>query len=220
MKRDQKEAGAEVSTVKPAPGGKFGAMIRKGSEAFGKFREWMWGWFAALVVPAGAFIGFRMLLDWATGFHWGLGAFVAVLYAFIGVLLFRTTFNCIKWRISFEGIVATFFMSVTLSVVVFAWVSFALHTFAHIPYNSTRDLGSVTAFCDLYAWIFIDMIPAVNVWDTLHVPCPIQSVSVVGAIPELMFKIAVVLPLLAAFKLWFDSRKPPETKPESTKSGD
>ena len=165
-------------------------------------------WLGALALPCVLYAIAKVTLEKMTEMHWTLGLATAVLFACGGQLLILVVFREIRKRTQISLIVGQFLAAVAVSIVVFAWISYALHSFAHVPYTSSiRDLGTVSAFCDLYAWIFLDLIPGLEMWETLHVPCPIQSGSLVAALPELLFKASVVVPLLAAITLWLEMRK-------------
>jgi hypothetical protein len=174
----------------------------------GNILRWLLQVFGALLVAAALYIGSRELMGAAGRWHWAAGLAVALIYAFLVYVFLRVLYRSVAERES-PLLSAAFFLAAALtSISVCAWLSFALHTHLGAPYRCSQPL-SLEKFCDLYGWTFIDMIPVVEVWKTLHIANPVESLSPLAAAPELLFRLLVVVPLLAAVTQWLDQRKKP-----------
>jgi glucan phosphoethanolaminetransferase (alkaline phosphatase superfamily) len=177
-------------------------------EKFGNILTWLLQVFVAILVAAALYIGSREFMGAAGRWHWALGLAVALVYAFLVYVFLRLLHRSVAERES-PLLSAAFFLAAALTAIsVCAWLSFALHTHLGAPYRCAQPL-TIEKFCDLYGWTFIEMIPVVDVWKTLHITNPVESLSPLAAAPELLFRLLVVVPLLAAFKQWLDQRKKP-----------
>ena len=179
--------------------------LTKVDGAVGWLREKLTGWAGPLLVAAAAYIGTRGLIEAAGRLHWMVGLLTTLVFSLMVYGFLRALIEAIKNREPLPILVGFFLMALLTATSVCAWISFALHAYAHAPFQSARDL-SPTAFCDLYVWHFIDMIPVVDAWKTLHVAKPIESLSPLAAAPEFAFRALVALPLLAAAKIWWERR--------------
>jgi hypothetical protein len=57
-------------------------------------------------------------------------------------------------------------------------------------------------FADHYLWVFFDMLPGIEVNETLKFVAPAEPMSTAAAIPVLGFRIYVLLALIASYKTW------------------
>jgi hypothetical protein len=173
--------------------------------AAGWLRERLTGWAGPVLVAGATYIGTRSIIEAAGRLHWMAGLLATLVFSLMVYGFLRALIEAIKNLEPMPIIAGLFLMALLTATVVCAWISFALHAYLHAPFQSARELNPTT-FCDLYVWHFIDMIPVVDAWKTLHVEKPIESLSPLAAAPEFAFRALVAVPLLAAAKVWWERR--------------
>src|SRR5207302_1079822 len=102
-----------------------------------------------------------------------------------------------------------FVYSISLLVMaasVFASISVTLQRCGYATFKPPlpNDLSPVV---DFYMWHFVNLIPGLGIPETLHWTQPYQYSDHLSGAVLLIFKIAVILPVIASFKLWHDVRK-------------
>jgi len=109
-------------------------------------------------------------------------------------------------------VLGVFFLAVLLGALVTAWASFVLHQQGWAVYETPKEY-SLGTFLDYYVYLFLEMIPALKICDTLNFSKLIDSKDVVAGIPVLAFRVFVVIGVLGAFKSWWKTRKAPGGTP-------
>jgi hypothetical protein len=109
-----------------------------------------------------------------------------------------------------------------LAVSVFASASFVAwraHAFEVSPAPSTDVVKGSAKFVLLYVWELLDTLPGIDATDTLAWNPPLKYEGEALGIPVLIYKLSVLLPLIAAFRgVWATrgQRSPsPATAPDS-----
>ena len=173
---------------------------------FDRLREQVDSFVGALAVPAVVYLMSRVVLAAAVSVHWTLAAPVMVLFAglvtFLLIGLNETLFRKFPARV----VVSLFATTVLLAASVLANLSYTIYIQQWGHYTSAIELHS-GAFADFYLWYFVDMIPVVKIWETLSVKAPVVANDLTAGVPLLLFRIAVVLPILALFKRWLEVAK-------------
>jgi hypothetical protein len=102
-------------------------------------------------------------------------------------------------------VISFFILSVLGGAVVFAGVSFILYTQGWARYNVPQD-AELDTFRNYYLWIFLDMIPGINVWSTVPIESPIRPHDAVAGIPPLAFKVWILGFVFAGIARWWKLR--------------
>lgn len=167
--------------------------------------------FATLKNVAGAIAGaamvallIRLLLDLATKLHVVLGAVLAAAVAAGAVWLIRYVKNS-KHATDAAGVFAVLSLGLLTFAVAGAWLSYTLHIKDLAGY-AVPPAFSPGTFVDLYMYTFLDLLPAIDVWDTLKVEPPIEPLDSKAGLPLLCFKVFVVWLLFDAFRAWLERR--------------
>ena len=170
---------------------------------FDRLRERLESLFGAVAFPAVVYLASRFALIWAMSAHWILGAALMVLLgAVVGVVLVglnETFFRKFPARV----VVSLFATTVLLAASVLSAFSYVLYIKEWGHYTSSAELHP-GRFADYYLWYFVDMIPGLKIWDTLAITAPVRATDPAAGVPLLLFRMAVVLPILALFRKWVD----------------
>jgi hypothetical protein len=151
----------------------------------------------------------RVVFEFASRFHWSLGALLAIVIVSTAVLLTRHVKQAPK--LSLSGVVAVLGFSVLTLAIVFAWISFALFQ-AHLATYEAPNPSTSGQFVDFYMYEFFDLIPSVKVWETLGVKSPIVARGFAAGLPLLAFKIFVLWVVFDAFASWKQKPAPKENR--------
>jgi hypothetical protein len=149
----------------------------------------------------------RALFEFASRFHWTLGALLAVVVIWTAVQLTRHVKQAEK--LSLSGVVAVLGFGVLTLAIVSAWISFALFQ-AHLATYEVPNPATSGQFVDLYMYEFFDLVPGIKVWETLGVKSPIVARGIVAGLPLLVFKIFVLWVVFDAFASWKQKPAPKE----------
>ena len=172
-------------------------------DKFEQLREWLESLVGAVALPAVVYLVSRVALTWAVSVHWIVGmALIVVLGTVVGVVLIGLNerfFRTFPSRV----VMSLFATIVLLAASVLSALSYILYIKGWGHYTSITELHP-GGFADYYLWYFVDMIPGLNVWDTLAIKSPVAATDPAAGIPLLLFRIAVALPILALFKKWVD----------------
>jgi hypothetical protein len=188
-------------------------MTRK-IERFGTLFE---QWLGAIMFPGILYIASRLALVWTSEQHWIIGAIASILLAgVVGLLL--VGLNESFFRDSSTRVVVSLFLSMVLLAanVCSAW-SYMLQSHGVASYTSAKQLHP-GVFADFYLWHLIDMIPGLNVWETLGIQPPVSANNIAARVPLLVFRLCFVLPILGLIKKWYDTFKTKNTTPAETLS--
>ena len=85
------------------------------------------------------------------------------------------------------------------------WVSFMVHAANPETYSVPAEYSPGT-FVDLYMLTFLDLIPGIDLFETLHLKPSIESRNLIGGLPILAFKIFVLYRLFDVFLFWLKRR--------------
>jgi hypothetical protein len=156
---------------------------------------------------AGAFF-LLALVSWsiehAATRHWSLGMLLtAASLALVMWLAIQAASFDPKHPISI--VIFFFILSVLGGSVVFSGISFILYTQGWARYGVPQDV-ELDTFRNYYLWIFLDMIPAINVWSTVPVESPIQPHDAVAGTPPLAFKVFILGFVFAGIARWWKLR--------------
>jgi uncharacterized protein (TIGR02246 family) len=179
----------------------------------------LWEWvklIVACVLLIGVFyVGTRVSLEWSQHYlplalHLLVIAFWASV-VFLWVRIISGEFGKEMFIESYvNGILwPPFVYSISLLVMaasVFASISVTLQRCGYATFEPPlpNDLSPVV---DFYMWHFVNLIPGLGIPETLRWTQPYQYSDHLSGVVLLIFKIAVILPVIASFKLWHDVRK-------------
>ena len=179
----------------------------------------LWDWvklLAACVLFISVFyVGTRVSLEWSQHYlPLGLHLLVIAFWAsvvFIWVRIISGEFGKEMFIESYvNGILwPPFVYSISLLVMaasVFASISVTLQRWGYATFRPPlpTDLSPVV---DFYMWHFVNLIPGLGIPETLRWTQPYQYSDHLSGAVLLTFKIAVILPVIASFKLWHEVRK-------------
>ncbi len=101
---------------------------------------------------------------------------------------------------------AIFVLMVLIASAVFGAFSLSLARWEKACYggNFPEDLATFSGY---YLWLFLDMIPALEITDTLGLTTPVEPTGLVAGMPVLSFRILVLYGLLRVFRVWWKSRR-------------
>ena len=160
-----------------------------------------------LVIPflSPAFIYFfaKFALEFATRTHIVLGGFIAALLCVFAV---RITRRPAHKRLPTSIVLGEFLTAVVIACVACAWVSYTIYQLSEWKYRVSAK-ASFSTFIDFYGWLFIDLIPGFDVWETLGVQPKVASVGIIAGIPVLAFRAFIIVCVVASVKRWWSDRK-------------
>ena len=97
-----------------------------------------------------------------------------------------------------------FLLILLVGVLVFSHISFVLEQVGWAKYEP--EGVSFDPFFVYYVWAFVDMLPGLEVSETLNFKPPIEPVDSVAGLPVLFFRIFVILGIIRAFQVWWSNR--------------
>jgi len=142
----------------------------------------------------------RWVLEFVSEYlHWSVAALLA-LGLTIAAIWFTHQVKT-SWSSSATSVIAILATGLLTVAVVGAWISFTLHVSHRASYvvPAKYTLGT---FVDFYVYTFLDLLPGIEVWDTLSVKPPIEAKDARAGLPLLGFKIFVVWLFLDAYRTW------------------
>jgi hypothetical protein len=101
---------------------------------------------------------------------------------------------------------AIFCLMVLTATAGFGALSLWLATAGWAQYDSTASTDLYT-YSGYYLWLFLDMVPVLEVTDTLGLVAPLEPVGLGAGLPVLAFRIVVLFGLLKALRAWWERRK-------------
>ena len=179
----------------------------------------LWDWVkllaACVLFIAVFYVGTRGSLEWSQNYlPLGLHLFVIGFWALVSLLWVRIISGEFGKEMFIESYVngilwPPFVYSISLLVMaasVFASISVTLQRCGYAKFEPPlpNDLSPVV---DFYMWHFVNLIPGLGIPETLRWTQPYQYSDHLSGAVLLIFKIAVILPAIASFKLWHDVRK-------------
>ena len=183
--------------------------------AIDRFRE------VAGVLAGAAFIAvaLRLCLEFLTErLHWSVAALFAAFLTTAAVWITYEVKSSTRVGTA-AGVAGILALGLLTLAVVGAWISYMLHVKGLAVYTVPADY-SVGTFVDQYLYVFLDLLPGIEVWKTLSVKPRIEPKDAAAGLPILGFKIFVVWLFLDAFRSWrkasvASSARHPEPDPET-----
>ena len=179
----------------------------------------LWDWvklLAACVLFISVFyVGTRVSLEWSQHYlPLGLHLLVVTFWASVVFLWVRIISGEFGKEMFIESYVngilwPPFVYSISLLVMaasVFASISVTLQRCGYATFEPPLP-NNLSAVVDFYMWHFVNLIPGLGIPETLRWTQPYQYSDHLSGAVLLTFKIAVILPVIASFKLWHDVRK-------------
>lgn len=152
------------------------------------------------------FIASALLLGLAR-LHWMSGFVAALLFLAIVVWLFRGLNE--KFYRKFEPAVVLSMLAtlVGLGAATCGAFSYILHVKEWGGYEISPQLTQTVADFGLhYMWLLLDMIPGLDIWESIPVAAPLKPKNALAGVPILAFRLAVVIPILTTFAHWKEFR--------------
>jgi predicted ester cyclase len=186
----------------------------------GKLWDWLKLLLACLLFISVFYLGTRVSLEWSQNYlPLGLHLLVIGFWAFVSLLWVRIISGEFGKEMFIESYVngiswPPFVYSISLLVMaasVFASISVTLQRCGYAKFEPPlpSDLPPVV---DFYMWHFANFILGLGIPQTLRWTQPYQYSDHLSGLVLLIFKIAVIVPVIASFKLWHDVRKVAELK--------
>jgi predicted ester cyclase len=184
----------------------------------------VWDWLKLLAAYAfligGCYVGTRVSLEWSQhylplGLHLLVIAFwasvmllwVRIISGEFGKKMFVESYvNGILWP-PFVYSISLLFMAAS----VFASISVTLQRCGYATFEPPLP-NELSPVVDFYMWHFVNLIPGLGIPETLRWSQPYRYSDHLSGAVLLIFKIAVILPVIASFKLWHDVRKTAQLK--------
>ena len=179
----------------------------------------LWDWvklLAACVLFISVFyVGTRVSLEWSQHYlPLGLHLLVIAFWASVVFLWVRIISGEFGKEMFIESYVngilwPPFVYSISLLVMaasVFASISVTLQRYGYATFKPPLP-NELSPVVDFYMWHFVNLIPGLGIPETLRWTQPYQYSDHLSGAVLLIFKIAVILPVIASFKLWHDVRK-------------
>lgn len=105
--------------------------------------------------------------------------------------------------------IAYSFLVLMLALLFFSSVTFVLTEQGFLQWKDQADHGvTAGALSDFFLWHFLEAIPLLNINETLKWPPPLSYESAAVGWILLLFKIAVIVPVIAAFAWYWTREKP------------
>ena len=180
-----------------------------------KLWEWVKLILACVLLISVFYVGTRVSLEWSQHYlPLGLHLLVIAFWASVVFLWVRIISGEFGKEMFIESYVngilwPPFVYSISLLVMaasVFASISVTLQRWGYATFRPPlpTDLSPVV---DFYMWHFVNLIPGLGIPETLRWTQPYQYSDHLSGAVLLTFKIAVILPVIASFKLWHEVRK-------------
>ncbi len=172
----------------------------------------------ALALPAFVGVGARLLIVKLGEWHWTLGATAAgVLVIWVWLLIRGLTPAYLQKNPVSVGL-GCFLLALALATSAFGGISYLLYQYNLLSqgepeyYAYYASAGQITpdGLSNTYLWILADMVPSLHIPETVHWERPVCTTSPKSGAIELVFKVIVVLPLIAGVKAWLGSGKTAE----------
>lgn len=182
---------------------------------FGKLSEWVKLILACVLLISVFYVGTRVSLEWSQKYlPFALHLFVICFWASLALLWVRIISGEFGKEMFIESYVngilwPPFVYSISLLVIaasVFASISVTLQRCGYAKFEPPLP-DNLSPVVDFYMWHFVNLIPGLGIPETLRWTQPYQYSDHLSGAVLLIFKIAVILPVIASFKLWHDVRK-------------
>jgi hypothetical protein len=152
------------------------------------------------------FVAARSVLEYVGSIHFGFGLAAALLLIVLAEILRRGISKFMIVKATLRDILAMFFLIVLMAIAACSGASYLIER--QVPGSYTiRSPYSVGTFSDYYFWLFVDLIPAIKVWETLGIPAPAKATNVTAGIPVLLFRVFILLGVISTYKQWRQFKK-------------
>jgi hypothetical protein len=147
----------------------------------------------------------QLVLEYSSRRHWVLGAIlcVAIAVAFIWVSRIAR-----RPPLAYTRSMCAVHLSqgLMLGIVIAGWVSYTLDALRIGAYD-VASTHSLNAFMRLYFFTLADLIPVLEVTETLHLKSPVEPRDLIAGLPVLAFRGFVLWFLVQEFRTWRNGRK-------------
>ena len=180
-----------------------------------KLWEWVKLIVACVLLISVFYVGTRVSLEWSQHYlPLGLHLLVIAFWASVVLIWVRIISGEFGKEMFIESYVngilwPPFVYSISLLVMassVFASISVTLQRYGYATFKPPLP-NELSPVVDFYMWHFVNLIPGLGIPETLRWTQPYQYSDHLSGAVLLIFKIAVILPVIASFKLWHDVRK-------------
>ena len=138
-------------------------------------------------------------IEYAASRHWSLGL---LLTAASGTLAMWIAMRIFRGPRSIAMVLVFFILSVLLGTVACSGISYIFHAEGWASYNAPQGV-TIETFRNYYLWTFIDMVPALDLWQTFPVKSPVEPADAVAGVPVLGFRIFVLGFAFASIRQWW-----------------
>ena len=109
-------------------------------------------------------------------------------------------------------LIALSFGTVSLAAIG-GWASFTLHSLGLADYAVSGTI-SIDSFVRLYLYTVVDLLPGIEVWETLHINPPAEPRNAWAGGPLVVFKVFVIVLVWDTFKRWRSTKDAPDPQSE------
>jgi hypothetical protein len=103
---------------------------------------------------------------------------------------------------SISMVLVFFIMSVLLGAVACGGISYILHTQGWASYNTPQQV-TIETFRNYHLWIFLDMVPAVDIWKSFPVKSPVVPTNAVVGALVFVFRMFILAFVFASIRQWW-----------------
>jgi hypothetical protein len=181
----------------------------------GELKEWCNFFLACVLLICVFYVGTRASLEWSQNYlPLPLHLIVIALWALIvlgwvrGIsgefgksVFIKSYVNGILWPPFFYS-----FSLLFMAMAVFASLSVVLQRYGHVKFEPPLP-SELSPVVDFYMWQFLDSVPGLGIPQTLRWTQPYQYSDHLSGALLLVFRVAVIVPVIASFKVWHDVRK-------------
>ena len=180
-----------------------------------QLKEWCYFLLACFLLICVFYIGARVSLEWSQN-HLPLALHLIVIglwasIVLVWVRLISGEFGKSMFIQSYvSGILwPPFFYSLSLlfmAMALFASLSVILQRYGYVKFEPPLP-NELSPAVDFYMWQFLDSVPGLGIPQTLRWTQPYQYSDHLSGALLLLFRVAVIVPVIASFKVWHDVRK-------------
>jgi len=147
----------------------------------------------------------QLVLEYSSSVHWLLAAVFSSIFVLLVIWYSRIARRTIV--MSTRGVGTTYLMfGLTTAIVISGWVSYTMHTNGIGSYE-VASAATLNEFMRLYFFTLADLIPALEIPETLHLSSPVETLDFTAGLPVLAFRVFVLWFVFDAFRTWRKRRK-------------
>ena len=189
------------------------------------------GWIKFIVLLVVFSVSTLAIFAGAAETHWLVTVLIACFYGYALVLGMR---DLRSDRLKTRQAAGSIVLMIVLFTAVFSSASFATYKLGWARYvgdtlQTEQDRNAFLSFVLFYWWLFLDLLPVLDITNTLHLESPLRAVNFAAGLPLVAFRGVVLLFLLKEIKGWWQrtrerSRETPNqalqpTEPAGSVSG-